>query len=69
MVVSNIIPNEFTFGTVVHLSTALGDLNIGKQQLHACATKIGLHSNVFVGSAILDLYAKLRPKMLMTITK
>ncbi|KAL6272655.1 hypothetical protein ACE6H2_023347 [Prunus campanulata] len=59
MLVSNIRPNEFTFGTVIHSSIALGDLSIGKQQLHACATKIGLHSNVFVGSAILDLYAKL----------
>ncbi|KAI5325561.1 hypothetical protein L3X38_034635 [Prunus dulcis] len=58
MLLSNIRPNEFTFGTVIHSSTALGDLNIGKQ-LHACATKIGLHSNVFVGSATLDLYAKL----------
>ncbi|KAL6280861.1 hypothetical protein ACE6H2_017742 [Prunus campanulata] len=59
MLVLNIRPNEFTFGTVIHSSIALGDLNIGKQQLHTCATKIGLHSNVFVGSAILDLYAKL----------
>ncbi|KAB2630721.1 pentatricopeptide repeat-containing protein [Pyrus ussuriensis x Pyrus communis] len=58
MLVLNIRPNEFTFGTVIHSSTALGDLSIGKQ-LHACATKTGLHSNVFVGSAILDLYAKL----------
>ncbi len=58
MLVSNIRPNEFTFGTVTHSSTALGNFNIGKQ-LHACATKIGLHSNVFVGSALLDFYAKL----------
>lgn len=58
MLVLNIRPNEYTFGTVIHSSTALGDLNIGKQ-LHSCATKMGLHSNVFVGSAILDLYAKL----------
>ncbi|KAL7169968.1 hypothetical protein ACSBR2_034924 [Camellia fascicularis] len=58
MLVMNIRPNEFTFGTVVHSSTALRDLNLGKQ-LHACAAKIGLESNVFVGSAILDLYAKL----------
>ncbi|KAL7169966.1 hypothetical protein ACSBR2_034922 [Camellia fascicularis] len=58
MLVMNIRPNEFTFGTVTHSSTALRDLNLGKQ-LHACAAKIGLESNVFVGSAILDLYAKL----------
>jgi len=58
MLVSNIRPNEFTFGTVTHSSTALGNLYIGKQ-IHACATKIGLHSNVYVGSALLDHYAKL----------
>ncbi|KAJ7974148.1 putative Pentatricopeptide repeat-containing protein [Quillaja saponaria] len=58
MLVSIIRPNEFTFGTVLHSSTALGNLNMGKQ-LHACATKIGLNSNVFVGSALLDLYVKL----------
>lgn len=58
MLVSDIRPNEFTFGTVVHSSTELGDIHIGKQ-LHACATKIGLHRNVFVGSALLDFYAKL----------
>ncbi|XP_050384571.1 pentatricopeptide repeat-containing protein At5g42450, mitochondrial [Argentina anserina] len=58
MLVLNVRPNEYTFGTVIHSSTALGDLNIGKQ-LHAFATKMGLHSNVFVGSAMLDLYAKL----------
>ncbi|KAF5464735.1 hypothetical protein F2P56_014789 [Juglans regia] len=58
MLVSNITPNEFTFGTVTHSSTLLGNLNIGKQ-VHACAMKIGLHSNVYVGSALLDFYAKL----------
>ena len=58
MLASNIRPNESTFGTVTHSSTLLGDLYIGKQ-IHACATKIGLHSNVYVGSALLDLYAKL----------
>ncbi|KAG6603678.1 Pentatricopeptide repeat-containing protein, mitochondrial, partial [Cucurbita argyrosperma subsp. sororia] len=58
MFVLNLRPNEFTFGTVIHSATALGDIDVGKQ-LHACAIKIGLHSNVFVGSAALDLYVKL----------
>ncbi|KAI6699698.1 hypothetical protein NL676_014022 [Syzygium grande] len=55
---SNIRPNEFTFGTAIHSSTMLGDVRVGKQ-LHACAMKMGLHSIVFVGSAVLDAYAKL----------
>lgn len=55
---SNIRPNEFTFGTAIHSSILLGDVRVGKQ-LHACAMKMGLHSIVFVGSAVLDAYAKL----------
>ncbi|KAB1224003.1 hypothetical protein CJ030_MR2G007949 [Morella rubra] len=58
MLLSNVRPNEFTFSTVTHSSTALGNLYAGKQ-IHACATKVGLHSNVYVGSALLDFYAKL----------
>ncbi|KAF8012163.1 hypothetical protein BT93_I0327 [Corymbia citriodora subsp. variegata] len=55
---SSIRPNEFTFGTAIHSSIVLGDVRVGKQ-LHACAMKMGLHSIVFVGSAVLDVYAKL----------
>ncbi|THU45335.1 hypothetical protein C4D60_Mb02t16820 [Musa balbisiana] len=51
-------PNQFTFGATLHSSTAVGDLNIGKQ-LHAFSTKLGLHSDVFVGSSLVDHYAKL----------
>lgn len=58
MLASNIRPNEFTFGTLVRSSIAQKDIRIGKQ-LHACATKVGLHKNVFVGSALVDLYSKL----------
>lgn len=58
MLEMNIRPNEFTFGTVIHSSTLLKDLNLGKQ-LHGCALKVGLGSNVYVGSAVIDLYVKL----------
>ncbi|KAI4347582.1 hypothetical protein L6164_008383 [Bauhinia variegata] len=58
MLASNVRPNEFTFGTVLHSSTTLGNLEVAKQ-LHGCATKICLQSNVFVGSALLDFYVKL----------
>ncbi|XP_042405306.1 pentatricopeptide repeat-containing protein At5g42450, mitochondrial-like isoform X1 [Zingiber officinale] len=51
-------PNEFTFGTALRSSTALGDLDLGKQ-LHASAVKLALRSNVFVGSSLVDLYVKL----------
>ncbi|PON71280.1 Mitochondrial carrier protein [Parasponia andersonii] len=58
MLASHIRPNEYTFGTLLPSLTSLRDIRIGKQ-FHACAIKIGLHNNVFVGSALLDLYAKL----------
>lgn len=51
-------PNQFTFGTVIHTCTSLREHDAGKQ-LHACAMKTGLQSNVFVGSSVLDHYAKL----------
>ncbi|XP_062225593.1 pentatricopeptide repeat-containing protein At5g42450, mitochondrial-like [Phragmites australis] len=50
-------PNEFTFGTVFRSATALRAPRVGVQ-LHACAAKLGLCSNAFVGSALLDHYAK-----------
>ncbi|KAK7270889.1 hypothetical protein RJT34_26390 [Clitoria ternatea] len=58
MLASRIRPNEFTFGTVLHSCTALGNVVIGRQ-VHACALKVGLGCDVFVGSALLDLYFKL----------
>lgn len=58
MLLMDIRPSQFTFGTIIHSSIALKDFYLGKQ-LHACATKMGLQSNVFVGSAMLDCYVKL----------
>ncbi|KAI3706611.1 hypothetical protein L6452_24479 [Arctium lappa] len=54
----DIKPNEYTLAALIHGSTSLKALNLGKQ-LHANAIKTNLESNVFVGSAVLDLYAKL----------
>ncbi|XP_060201779.1 pentatricopeptide repeat-containing protein At5g42450, mitochondrial [Lycium barbarum] len=54
----NIKPNEFTFGNVIHSSVVLKDPNLGKQ-FHGISIKLGLNSNVYVGSSLLDLYVKL----------
>ncbi|KAD4384371.1 hypothetical protein E3N88_24539 [Mikania micrantha] len=51
-------PNESTLAVLINNSTALKNLNLGKQ-LHAFAIKTSFNSSVFVGSAVLDLYAKL----------
>ncbi|KAJ4751154.1 hypothetical protein LUZ62_085559 [Rhynchospora pubera] len=55
---TDVRPNEFTFSTAIHSGSALCDINMGKQ-LHACAMKMGLNSNLFVGSSLLNQYAKL----------
>lgn len=58
MLLLDIKPNEYTFGTVIHSSVVLKDLHVGKQ-IQSYATKVCLNSNVFAGSAFLDLYVKL----------
>ncbi|PKA48534.1 Pentatricopeptide repeat-containing protein [Apostasia shenzhenica] len=54
----NLRPNQFTFGAVLPSVTALHDLAAGKQ-LHSSLLKMGLQSDVFAGSSLLDHYAKL----------
>ncbi|KAI4319004.1 hypothetical protein MLD38_032655 [Melastoma candidum] len=54
---TNVRPNEFTFGTVISSSLAIKDVAVGRQ-LHGCTKKLGLSSNVFVGSALVDFYVK-----------
>lgn len=51
-------PNQFTFGTTIHAATALRDISAGRQ-LHALVAKMGFQSDVFVGSSLVDHYAKL----------
>ncbi|KAI3877327.1 hypothetical protein MKW92_033489 [Papaver armeniacum] len=57
LLIFNCTPTQYTFGTVIHSSITLQNLCIG-EQFHACALKLGLNSNVFVGSLILNLYVK-----------
>ncbi|MCD7455964.1 hypothetical protein HAX54_030297 [Datura stramonium] len=50
-------PNEFTLATVLKGCSMCLDLEFGKQ-LHAVAVKGAAFSDVYVGSALVDLYAK-----------
>ncbi|KAG9453662.1 hypothetical protein H6P81_006566 [Aristolochia fimbriata] len=50
-------PNDFTFSTLIHSCTELKCHSSGKQ-LHAAAIKVGLQTDVFVGSSVMDHYAK-----------
>lgn len=54
---ADVRPNEFTLATVLKGCSMISDLELGKQ-LHAEVVKIGRLSDVFVGSILIDLYAK-----------
>eukprot|EP01018_Ginkgo_biloba_P006827 Gb_25737 [translate_table: standard] len=49
--------NQFTFASVVKASAGIAALEPGKQ-VHSCILKTGFDSDVFVGSALVDMYAK-----------
>lgn len=48
-------PNMFTFSSVLRACERLSDV----KQLHSSITKVGLESDVFVRSALIDIYSKL----------
>nr|XP_048333307.1 pentatricopeptide repeat-containing protein At3g24000, mitochondrial-like isoform X2 [Ziziphus jujuba var. spinosa]XP_048333308.1 pentatricopeptide repeat-containing protein At3g24000, mitochondrial-like isoform X2 [Ziziphus jujuba var. spinosa]XP_048333309.1 pentatricopeptide repeat-containing protein At3g24000, mitochondrial-like isoform X2 [Ziziphus jujuba var. spinosa]XP_048333310.1 pentatricopeptide repeat-containing protein At3g24000, mitochondrial-like isoform X2 [Ziziphus jujuba var. len=50
-------PNEFTLATGLKACSVCLDLEFGKQ-LHAEAIKVGFFSDLFIGSALVDLYGK-----------
>eukprot|EP01018_Ginkgo_biloba_P005621 Gb_23018 [translate_table: standard] len=54
---TNVKPTHFTFTSVLSACASLPDLEQGKQ-VHVPIIKGGLELNVFVGCALLDMYAK-----------
>ncbi|XP_057770298.1 putative pentatricopeptide repeat-containing protein At3g13770, mitochondrial [Salvia miltiorrhiza] len=50
-------PNEFTFATVLTSCTSASQLECGRQ-IHSLIVKSSFISHVYVGSSLLDLYAK-----------
>ncbi|PKA61203.1 Putative pentatricopeptide repeat-containing protein [Apostasia shenzhenica] len=57
MVKSSVVPNEYSFSSVLQACASMGDLNLGRQ-FHDHVTKIGLDSEIFVANALMDVYAK-----------
>eukprot|EP01018_Ginkgo_biloba_P022914 Gb_33051 [translate_table: standard] len=49
--------DHFTFPFVLKACASIRDLEQGKE-IHDCVKETGLESNVFVGSALVDMYAK-----------
>lgn len=59
MTISGIKPTRSTLGSVLSAIANLSNLDYG-MQVHPLATKLGLDSNVYVGSSIINMYAKCR---------
>ncbi|XP_057784396.1 putative pentatricopeptide repeat-containing protein At2g01510 [Salvia miltiorrhiza] len=54
---NNVCGDQATFASVLRAASNLALLSLGKQ-LHSCIISAGFISNVFCGSALLDMYAK-----------
>ncbi|WVZ26002.1 hypothetical protein V8G54_004546 [Vigna mungo] len=52
-----VIPNDYTVVAVLSACSRLGDLEMGKW-VHVYAESIGYKGNLFVGNALIDMYAK-----------
>ncbi|OMP09442.1 hypothetical protein COLO4_05482 [Corchorus olitorius] len=54
---SGVYPNHFTFSAILPACASTAILVHG-QQMHSLICKLGYHANVFVGTALVDMYAK-----------
>ncbi|CAN0920655.1 Pentatricopeptide repeat-containing protein At4g13650 [Linum grandiflorum] len=57
MQVKGLIPNQFTYPSILRTCTSLGALDLG-EQIHTLAVKTGFQFNVYVCSVLIDMYAK-----------
>lgn len=52
-----VVPNDYTVVAVLSACSRLGDLQMGKW-VHVYAESIGFKGNLFIGNALIDMYAK-----------
>ncbi|XP_057957464.1 pentatricopeptide repeat-containing protein At2g36980, mitochondrial [Malania oleifera] len=57
MMRNNILPDDFTFGAVLHACSSLALLGHGKMA-HGCIICYGFHNYVYVGNGLINMYAK-----------
>ncbi|XP_027342180.1 pentatricopeptide repeat-containing protein At1g08070, chloroplastic [Abrus precatorius] len=57
LVEADVVPNDFTLVAVLSACSRLGDLDMGKWG-HVYAESVGYKGNLFVGNALIDMYAK-----------
>ncbi|XP_015578666.2 pentatricopeptide repeat-containing protein At4g13650 [Ricinus communis] len=58
MQIEGLIPNQFTYPSILRTCTSFGALDLG-EQIHSQAIKTGFEFNVYVCSVLIDMYAKL----------
>lgn len=57
MTMSNIKPDDFTLGAVLHACAILPTLSLGKM-LHSWLIHLGFHNHVYVCNSLVNMYAK-----------
>lgn len=57
MQLENVMPNEFTFVSLIKACTEMGSLKLGKW-VHDFALKNGFDLGIFLGTALIDMYSK-----------
>ncbi|KAI4372599.1 hypothetical protein MLD38_010810 [Melastoma candidum] len=57
MVAKNVTPNAVTIASVLPACNLIGSVNLGKQ-LHGFSVRYALDQNVYVGTALVDMYSK-----------
>ncbi|KAJ9545825.1 hypothetical protein OSB04_025532 [Centaurea solstitialis] len=57
MIETGFTPNKFTFVSVLKAIGKLGDAGKGKH-VHKCVSELDMESDVFVGTALIDMYSK-----------
>lgn len=57
MQIEGIVPNQFTYPSILKTCTTLGALDLG-EQIHTQVLKTGFQFNVYVSSVLIDMYAK-----------
>ncbi|KAK7315656.1 hypothetical protein VNO77_34222 [Canavalia gladiata] len=57
MQVEGIVPNQFTYPSILRTCSSLGALDLG-EQIHTQVLKTGFQFNVYVSSVLIDMYAK-----------
>ncbi|XP_058100480.1 pentatricopeptide repeat-containing protein At2g36980, mitochondrial-like [Magnolia sinica] len=50
-------PDDYTFGAILHACANLAVLGHGKM-VHGCVIRFGLHSYMYVGNGLINMYAK-----------